>query len=136
MARRLSEATRFKRVAFQRFEDAEILLANDRTTGAAYMVGYAVECGFKALLLARTPVSKHAILDKFFSGTMGHNLEALKRELRGRGVSWPDSVNRHFAIIRTWATDLRYASGVMKPREAKAYVDGAFNILQWVEGQV
>ncbi len=51
MARRLSEAVRFKRVAFQRFEDAEILLANDRTTGAAYMVGYSVECAFKSLLL-------------------------------------------------------------------------------------
>ena len=136
MACRLSEAARFKRVAFQRFEDAEILLANDRTTGAAYLVGYSVECAFKSLLLARTPVSKHASLDRFFSGTMGHNLEALKLELRRRGVSWPDSLNPHFAIVRTWETDLRYASGVMRPREAKAYVDGAFNILHWVEGQV
>ncbi len=67
---------------------------------------------------------------------MGHNLEALKLELRRRGVSWPDSLNPHFAIVRTWETDLRYASGVMRPREAKAYVDGAFNILHWVEGQV
>jgi hypothetical protein len=39
-----SEARLYYRCAFQRQEDAQILLRADRTTGAVYLAGYAIGC--------------------------------------------------------------------------------------------
>ena len=45
------EARLYYRCAFQRHEDAQILLRADHTTGAVYLAGYGVECILKALVL-------------------------------------------------------------------------------------
>ena len=37
------EARLFYRCAFQRFDDAQVLLRADHTTGAVYLAGYAVD---------------------------------------------------------------------------------------------
>ena len=53
-----SEARLYYRCAFQRQEDAQILLRADRTTGAVYLAGYGRECILKALVLsALTPIA-------------------------------------------------------------------------------
>ena len=87
-----SEARRFLRVAVQRFEDAEILLKNDRTTGATYLAGYTVECALKAVIFAHSRVAEHAVILKSFRGILGHNLEWLQGVLRKRKVVPPGSV--------------------------------------------
>jgi hypothetical protein len=56
--RQSKDVRRFRVAALQRFEDAQILLDNDRATGAVYLAGYAVECLLKAVLLERTPASR------------------------------------------------------------------------------
>jgi hypothetical protein len=38
------EARRYYRAAVQRFDDAQLLLEQSRTTGAVYLAGYTVEC--------------------------------------------------------------------------------------------
>jgi len=46
------EARLYYRSAFPRYEDAQILLRADRTTGAVYLAGYGIECILKALVLS------------------------------------------------------------------------------------
>ena len=46
-----SNARLFYRAAKERFEDAELLLSLNRTTGAVYLAGYSVECIIKSLIL-------------------------------------------------------------------------------------
>src|SRR5437762_13412001 len=81
------ETRRFYRVAHQRFEDAEILFENNRTTGAMYLAGYAVECALKTLLLANIPPSQHSKLLRSFSGKIGPDYESLQGQLRANGVA-------------------------------------------------
>jgi HEPN domain-containing protein len=131
-----AEVRRFYQVALQRFEDAEILFHNDRTTGAIYMAGYAVECMLKALLLAHVPASRRAAVLGSFRGKVGHDLEGLRRALQKRKVSFPASVARRFTSVNTWSTDLRYVPGRKKWQEARAFLDAAAEVLQWVKGRL
>jgi len=62
------EVRRFYQAVSQRFDDAVILLDNDRTTGAIYLAGYAVECMLKALLLLGRPYLATRPLMKLFRG--------------------------------------------------------------------
>jgi HEPN domain-containing protein len=128
-----NEARRFYRVAHQRFEDAEILLANNRTTGAMYLAGYAVECALKALLFANIPPSGHAKLLQSFSGKIGHDYEWLKRRLRTNGVAIPAEAARRLRFVSSWSTDLRYAAGRQDLKETRAFLDAAAQIVKWIE---
>jgi len=46
-----SDARLYYRCAFQRYEEAEVLLKSDYTTGAVYLAGYGIECILKSLVL-------------------------------------------------------------------------------------
>src|SRR5438046_4802102 len=96
------ESRRFYRVAHQRFEDGEILFENNRTTGAMYLAGYAVECALKALLFTSIPPSQHARLLRSFSGKMGHDYEWLKGRLRANGVAIPAEAARRLRFVSSW----------------------------------
>ena len=70
------DARRFYRAAFQRFEDAEILLANQRTTGAFCLAGYGVECILKALILSVTAVNEvPRVAKRLTRGKKAHRIE-------------------------------------------------------------
>jgi hypothetical protein len=56
------QARRFYRAAKQRFDDALLLLAMERTTAAVYLAGYSVECMLKALILSAVPQAQEAAL--------------------------------------------------------------------------
>jgi HEPN domain-containing protein len=127
------EVRRFHRVALQRFGDAEILQANDRTTGAMYLAGYAVECVLKALLLAHVPAGRHGRLVESFRGKIGHSFEWLAQELRRRGVRFPAEVLRSLRRVNSWSTDLRYNAGKQKLSETRAFLDATVQVVQWVE---
>lgn len=131
-----SEVRRFHRVALQRLEDAEILLANDRTTAAMYLAGYAVECSLKALLLAAAPRARHPQILKSFYGKIGHDLEWLRRELRRHAVILPAEVARHLRRVANWSTDLRYEAGRRAARETRVFLEATAQVLQWVEGRL
>ncbi|MFI5460404.1 MAG: HEPN domain-containing protein [Isosphaerales bacterium] len=62
----------------QRLEDAEILFRNERTTGAIYLAGYAVECVLKAVLLAISPHSEHQRIVKSIHGKIAYDIEWLR----------------------------------------------------------
>lgn len=131
-----AEVRRFREVALQRFEDAEVLLANSRTNGAMYLAGYAIECMLKALLLAHAPASQHPRILKSFRGKMGHDLEGLKRALQRKGITIPAQVVRRLASVNTWSTELRYLPGRRKWQEAKGILVVAEEIIAWAKGRL
>ena len=71
------QARRFYRAAKQRFDDALLLLAMERTTAAVYLAGYSVECMLKALILSAVPQAQEAALLARFRGARAHDYEWL-----------------------------------------------------------
>src|SRR4051794_8825909 len=108
-----SEARLYYRCAAQRYQDSQLLIKGNRTTGAVYFAGYAIECMLKSLLLEATSRAKRMETMANFRGGKGHDLEYLRRSyyLAG-GARFPVEVNLAFTNVESWSTDLRYV-----PRE-------------------
>jgi len=134
MAKNRGSAIRlFLNVALQRFEDAQILLSNDRSTGALYLAGYAVECALKAMLLANSPSSEHMTIIDSFRGKIGHNFESLKHKLQTRGVHFPAEIAKNLRRVGSWSPELRYLAGRQNLKETQAFVEATVQVIQWVE---
>ena len=129
-----TNARLFYRAAKQRFEDAELLLKEDRTTGAVYLAGYGVECMLKALLLAAIPEKAQKQMRESFRGRKGHDLDGLKALYVEKGKQGiPSAIGKCLARVNSWATDLRYSPASLKAREAKQFLRDAAEILRWAE---
>ena len=70
---------KFYRVAYQRFEEAEVLFEAGYYIGAVYLAGYAVECMLKTLILEATPEKDHATVEAEFRGQRAHHYEWLRQ---------------------------------------------------------
>ncbi len=88
----------YYRVAFQRLDDAKVLLEAGRMSGAVYLAGYSGECMLKAWIVEATPKSKRRRCSPSFKAeshttTIGceHNSGAVSRplfHLGFTGVFW------------------------------------------------
>ena len=130
------EVRRFYNVALQRFEDAEVLLRNRRTTGAIYLAGYAVECVLKALLLANIPRGRQRRFLQEFRGTRAHDFDWLRQQLQARGVQLPQTLRKEFTRVNTWSTDLRYNPGTTRYDRGEAFLTAAAAVIEWVKGRL
>ena len=132
-----SEARLYYRAGKQRFDDAQLLLREERTTGAVYLAGYTVECLLKALVLASVaPGLRRSLLGEF-RGNRAHNIEWLGALYRRHvGAAVPRDVTRHLSRVASWSTDLRYATGLVKSREADEFMDSVVAIATWAEGRM
>jgi len=130
------DARLFYRCAFQRQEDAEILLRADRTTGAVYLAGYAVECILKALILsALAPAARRATLESF-RGARAHDYEWLRTQyLENGGARFPRETTRAFTLVNDWSTDLRYSPRTLRADEAEGFLAAAGQIIDWADGR-
>jgi hypothetical protein len=134
---RFPEARLYYRAAKQRFDDAQLLLREWRTTGAVYLAGYTVECFLKALVLASVAPGRRQQLLAEFRGSRAHNIEWLGALYRQHvGATIPREVARHLSRVAAWTTDLRYATGTMSNREATAFMDSVVAIANWAEGRM
>jgi hypothetical protein len=135
-SRQSQDVRRFHVAAGQRFEDAQVLFAHGRSTGAVYLAGYAVECLLKAVLIARTPVSRRRRVWDSFRGKAGHNLDSLRYAVSRVGVSIPEHCLRHFVQVSSWTTDLRYYAGSKKKADAQAFLRSAGVMIEWLQRQI
>ena len=134
---RAPEARLYYRAAKQRSDDAELLLAAGRTTGAIYLAGYTVECFLKALLLSSVAPPLRRQLLQEFRGGWAHNLEWLGGLYRQHvGAVIPRSVSRHLSRVASWSTDLRYATGTLKRRDADEFMESVVAIAAWADGRM
>ncbi len=131
------EARLYFRAAKQRFDDAQWLLAGDRTTGAVYLAGYTVECFMKALVLASVSSGLRAELLAEFRGSRAHNIEWLGYLYRRHvGISIPRAVVPHLTRVAAWSTDLRYATAALDKREARRFFESVILVSEWPEGRM
>ncbi len=128
---RSKDARLFYRVAGQRLEDAELLLANDRGAAAVYLAGYAIECMLKSLLLHRTPARDRQAVVKSFRGPQGHSLDWLFAQLAGVGVFRPSQLTRSYGTVISWSVELRYDPGVPREREVTQFIEAVKDLVDW-----
>jgi HEPN domain-containing protein len=131
------DARLFSRCAYQRFEDAEVLLRNGRSTGAVYLAGYGVECILKALILeSSAPAESRAMLGSF-RGRAAHNLEWLRAQYRrAKGAPFPLEVTRSFTLVLGWTTEMRYKPGSMSAEDAETFLSAAAEIIKWAQERI
>src|SRR5437016_4632750 len=134
---RAPEARLYYRAAKQRYDDSQLLLEADRTTGAVYLAGYTVECFLKALVLASVASGLRQQLLGEFRGTRAHDIEWLGALYRRHvGTAIPRDVTRHLSRVASWSTDLRYATGLMKRRDADEFMESVVAIAAWADGRM
>lgn len=130
------DARRYYRVAFQRFEDGEALLAIDRPRASVYLAGYAVECILKALLLSSSPAGERAAVLATFGGAGAHNIGWLRDRVVARCGRLPVGVARPVSLVGSWSTDLRYEPGPGDRGDAEAFLAATAVILKWADGRM
>jgi hypothetical protein len=131
------DARLYYRAGKQRFEDSQLLLGEERTTGAVYLAGYTVECLLKALVLACVAPALRQQLVGEFRGSRAHNIEWLSALYRHHvGAETPRNITRHLARVASWSTDLRYTTGLVKRREADEFMDSVVAIAIWADGRM
>src|SRR5580692_7453568 len=95
-----------QKIADMRIEEAKILLDKGKWSGAYYLAGYAVECGFKACIAKRT--KKHSFPDKaFVNKCYVHDVE----QLLGCTTILPlmdRAFELNWAIVKDWDEKSRY----------------------------
>jgi hypothetical protein len=131
------EARLYYRAAKQRHDDSQLLLQAGRTTGAVYLAGYTVECFLKALVLAGVAPGLRRQLLGEFRGSRAHDIEWL-RALYRRHVraAIPRDVTRHLSRVASWSTDLRYAAGLIRSRDAEEFMDSVVAVAAWADGRM
>lgn len=128
------DARLFYRCAYQRYEEAEVLLKAGYTTGAVYLAGYGIECILKALVLMAVPARTRSDTLKSFRGGKAHEYEWLRSVyLMNGGTRFPRDITQHFTLVTDWSTDLRYTPRSVRADEAEAFLVAAVAIIQWAD---
>jgi HEPN domain-containing protein len=134
---RAAEARPYYQAAKQRFEDARFLLGAQRTTGAMYLAGYSVECMLKALVLSSVPAATRPQVLASFRGSKGHDFDWLKRQyFKHGGAQFPSDVMRHFSLVNTWETDLRYYAATARPADAADFIRAVEEMMAWADARL
>jgi hypothetical protein len=132
-----SDARLYYRCAFQRQEDAQILLRADHGAGAVYLAGYAVECILKALVLISVPAGIRAQTMQSFRGGKAHDYEWLRTMyLTNGGARFPREITEQFTLVNDWSTDLRYTPRTVRYDEAAEFLAAAKTIMDWADGRL
>lgn len=128
---------RFYRAAFQRLEEAQLLLVNEYYTGAIYLSGYAVECILKTLILDLAPEHRHRSLVADFRGHKAHNFQALRHRYdQLGGFPLPEAIHERLLFVSTWVTELRYEPSSGNADEAFDFLEDVHAIMQWAKGRL
>ncbi len=48
----------------------------------------------------------------------------------------PRDVTRHLLRVASWSTDLRYATGVLKRRDADEFMEAVIAVATWADGRM
>src|SRR5262249_15111740 len=113
----------------ERAVDARILYDQSRIVAAVYLAGYAVECSLKAYLQrvgGRFPTS----------GQAGHDLRALWRACGFRLAALGDSPGNRTYFVERWNSGLRYSDTLDTVLDAGVLVEGAAQLVGWIQVQL
>jgi hypothetical protein len=132
-----SDLQRLSRI---RLREARILLNNRSYEGAYYLLGYAVECAFKACIARRTrrydfPDRKFAVDIYTHDLSKLLNLSGLEPEHRRESIRNP-IFELNWTIVKDWSEQSRYTAGVNRTKAAdfrSAVVSRRNGILPWLQ---
>jgi hypothetical protein len=108
--------------------DAGVLLAKQRSDGAAYLSGYVVECALKSLLTLEAKVAPH-----------DHKLQSLVQQVSTLATFAGAKTARYFgpatssvlrSAIRSWKPEMRYHAPSMALGNAQSWHDCARDVFQ------
>jgi HEPN domain-containing protein len=128
-----------QRLAQERIDDAKVLLAARRWSGAYYVAGYAVECALKACI-AKLMKSEEFPDRTFAEKCWTHNLTqlvglaGLKADLEAAMGADPD-LAEHWDTVKEWTESSRYARTAKADAEEiyQAITDRKHGVLSWLK---
>lgn len=125
----------FERLALEKLDDAELLLANRRWSNAYYLVGYAVELAFKACISkgfrAETFPDKD-IVNSAYTHSLGKLAEQAQLKLLLEAER--PAVRANWAMTLNWVPESRYKSYVENDASSlfNAVSDPADGVFPWI----
>ncbi len=132
----------FQKLTELRVREAKKLLENSCFEGAYYLLGYAVECAFKACIAKQTRRYDFPAKN-FASSVYTHDLSkllkssGLEQKLQS-SISKNATLEINWAIAKDWSEDKRYSSGITE-QEAKdfhsAILSRSNGVLIWLRKQ-
>lgn len=137
---RYMNRTDLQRLTRIRLREAKVLFDNRRYEGAYYLLGYAVECAFKAYIAKQT--KRYDFPDrKFVNDIYTHDLNKLLSvsglESEYRKESKRNSnFELNWTIVKDWSEQSRYAAGVSRAKVKDfraAVVSRRSGILPWLQ---
>ncbi|MDQ3754076.1 MAG: HEPN domain-containing protein [Acidobacteriota bacterium] len=120
--------------------EAKILFANGHYEGAYYLLGYAVECAFKACIakrMKRFDIPDRKLVNDLYTHDLNKLLAVaeLKPEYDKVSKANPD-FELNWTIVKDWSEQSRYTSGITKNR-AKDFQSAVLSrkngILPWLQ---
>jgi hypothetical protein len=137
MAAKSKHVRRFLTAADHRLQDADYLRRVDRTLGAAYLAGYAVEFVLKALVLALLDEHEQPKMIAQFRGTKAHDYNWLRFVYRANGgANLPKAVIEAFMILDAWRTDLRYNPRSRYSGDVDRFFQAVDTVLDWAKARL
>ncbi len=133
-----------QRLANERVADAKALLAAKRWSVAYYVVGYAVECGLKACILARVAAAPEILFDdrRYSEKCWTHNLSQLVDLAGLKGTLVADCVtdpnlNGYWDDVKDWSESSRYEHRTKAEAEVlvEAIADKMHGVMTWIKGR-
>lgn len=134
----------WQQLADERVEDAKALLDAGRWSAAYYLVGYAVECGLKACVLAYVESNSEVIFQekRFSEKCWTHDIETLVVVANLKAVRDAEAnaavnlaLDNNWSIVKDWDEKARYQQ--MTETQARglyeAVTDPANGVLPWIK---
>jgi HEPN domain-containing protein len=109
-----------------RLRDARVLLANQQYSGAYYLLGYAVECAFKACIARRT--RRFDFPDRRMANdSYVHDLERLLRvsgllEVYEEERETNPQLEINWTIVKQWSEEARYVADITEAQAEAFYL--------------
>lgn len=129
-----------QRISRLRVKETRILLEEGYFSGAYYLVGYAVECAFKACIAKQ--INRYDFPDrKLINDSYTHNLELLLR-LSGLQAEFQIEMQNspnlevNWAIVKDWSEQSRYSTDIpeITAKDLYSAVAGRRDgVLAWVK---
>ncbi len=130
----------FQKLTRIRLREAKALLDNRCYEGAYYLLGYAVECAFKAYIARQTKRYDFPDLERV-KGSYTHdlnkllNLSGLEQEHRNERKKNP-SFEVNWTIVKDWNEKSRYSTSITRAKAKdfrSAIVSRKNGILTWLQ---
>ncbi|MDX1946192.1 MAG: hypothetical protein SFU86_12405 [Pirellulaceae bacterium] len=142
----MTTRTEWQQLAEDRILDAQAHLAPgvDRWSAAFYLVGYAVECGLKACVLARVAAQPEVIYQdkKFSTDAWTHDIERLLSVANIKADRDLDAITnlalyQNWQQVKNWSEQSRYLKKTQAEAQAlfNAVTDPTDRVMQWIRSR-